>query len=190
MAMIPNQFNANDVLDVGTFDATFSELRSSLLVVGDGSSPHWDASWRNSLVDNLERLTVQLWSVGIEDIFIDGSFVENKDRPNDIDGYFDTGISQLTKESMTVFENQVSQLNNIDPFKIWTWDPNSRIFDPRSGKAQLPMWMRYRVELYPHIEGMFSGIKDQYGNNLQFPSAFRQSRRNFIPKGIVRIVRS
>jgi hypothetical protein len=49
--------------------------------------------------------------------------------------------------------------------------------------------MRYKVELYPHIEGMFSGIRDQYGNNLQFPSAFRQSRRNFIPKGIVKIVR-
>lgn len=189
MAKIPKQFNANDVLDVGTFDATFSELRSSLLVVGDGSSAHWDSKWRNSLVDNLEILAGQLWSVGIEDIFIDGSFVENKDRPNDIDGYFDTGISQVTQQTMQAFENQVSQLNNIDPYKIWTWDPKARIDDPRSGKAQLPMWMRYKVELYPHIEGMFSGIRDQYGNNLQFPSAFRQSRRNFIPKGIVKIVR-
>lgn len=189
MAKIPKQFNTNDVLDVGTFDATFDELRSSLLVVGNGSSVHWDSKWRGSLVDNLEILVRQLWSVGIEDVFIDGSFVENKDRPNDIDGYFDTGISQITKPAMDAFENQVSQLNNIDPFKIWTWDPNARIFDPKSAKAQLPMWMRYKVELYPHIEGMFSGITDQYGNNLQFPSAFRQSRRNFIPKGIVKIVR-
>jgi hypothetical protein len=68
------------------------------------------------------------------------------------------------------------------------WDPNSRVFDVKSAKAQLPMWMRYRIELYPHIEGMFSGIKDQQGNNLMFPSAFRQSRRNFIPKGIVKII--
>jgi hypothetical protein len=60
MAKIPKQFNANDVLDVGTFDATFSELRVSLLVVGDGSSAHWDSKWRNSLVDNLEILAGQL----------------------------------------------------------------------------------------------------------------------------------
>lgn len=189
MATIPKQFNKNDVLDVGTFKVTFTELRSSLLVTGDGSSPHWDMKWRSTLVDNLERLADQLWKVGIEEIFIDGSFVENKDRPNDIDGYFDTGISQVNRQTMAGFEKQVSQLNSIDPFKIWTWDANSRIFDPKTGKAQLPMWMRYRVELYPHIEGMFSGIRDQYGNNLQFPSAFRQSRRNFIPKGIVKVVK-
>ena len=188
MASIPTQFNADDVLDSGTYDATFSQLRSSLLVVGNGSSPNWDSVWRNALVDNLEILTKQLCSVGITEIFIDGSFVENKDRPNDIDGYFDTGIASVNLTTMKNFENQVSQLNNIDPHKIWTWDPQARIFDPRSAKSQLPMWMRYRVELYPHIEGMFSGIRDGSGNNLMFPSAFRQSRRNFIPKGIVKII--
>ena len=30
----------------------------------------------------------QLWTVHISEIFIDGSFVEDKDHPNDIDGYF------------------------------------------------------------------------------------------------------
>jgi hypothetical protein len=92
--------------------------------------------------------------------------VENKDRPNDIDGYFDTGIASVSLITMKNFENQVSELNNLDPHKVWSWDPYDRIFDPRSRKSQLPMWMRYRVELYPHIEGMFSGIKDGSGNNL------------------------
>ena len=55
-------------------------------------------------------------------------------------------------------------------------------------KMQLPMWFVYRVELYPHF-GQPSGIRDQYGNELLFPSAFRLSRRAFAPKGIVRIVR-
>ena len=39
------------------------------------------------------------------------------------------------------------------------------------------MWHRCRVELYPHV-GQLSGIRDKYGNELEFPSAFRLSRRN------------
>jgi hypothetical protein len=50
------------------------------------------------------------------------------------------------------------------------------------------MWHRYRVELYPHYPGLLSGIRDQFGNNLPFPSAFRLSRREYKPKGIVKIV--
>ena len=46
------------------------------------------------------------------------------------------------------------------------------------------MWHQYRVELYPHITGMPSGITDQYGYELEFPSAFRQSR-GYQPKGII-----
>jgi hypothetical protein len=34
-----------------------------------------------------------------------------------------------------------------------------------------------------------SGIRDQFGHDLTFPSAFRLSRREYRPKGIVRIVR-
>ena len=61
-----------------------SELRESFLVRGPGGQyPQWDAEWRRSLVDNLEILVGQLWQVGIDDIFIDGSFVEDKDHPND-----------------------------------------------------------------------------------------------------------
>ena len=40
----------------------------------------------------------------------------------------------------------------------------------------------------PHV-GLLSGIKDKYGNDLEFPSAFRQVRRNGSIKGIVRIER-
>jgi hypothetical protein len=188
MVSIPKNFNSDEVLPPGTYKATFNDLRESLLVIGDGSSPNWDSEWRGKLVDNLEVLTKQLWTVGFEEVFIDGSFVENKDRPNDIDGYFDTKIKEVTAQNMKKYEDQISQLNNLDPYKIWNWEPESRIPDARSGKAQLPMWMRYKVELYPHIEGIFSGIRDAQGNNLIFPSAFRQSRRNFIPKGIVQII--
>lgn len=55
-------------------------------------------------------------------------------------------------------------------------------------KRQLPMWHRYRVELYPHY-GQGSGIRDPLGYELKFPSAFRLSRRGGRPRGIVKIVR-
>jgi hypothetical protein len=51
------------------------------------------------------------------------------------------------------------------------------------------MWHQYQVELYPHFPGLLSGIHDQCGNELPFPSAFRLSRRDYLPKGIVQIVK-
>jgi hypothetical protein len=53
------------------------------------------------------------------------------------------------------------------------------------------MWHRYRVELYPHVPGLGigCGIVDQHGNEFEFPSAFRQSRRDGTPRGIVKIRR-
>jgi hypothetical protein len=56
-------------------------------------------------------------------------------------------------------------------------------------KAQLPMWHTYRVELYPHF-GQLSGITDKYGNELEFPSAFRISRRDGRARGILKIRRT
>ena len=50
------------------------------------------------------------------------------------------------------------------------------------------MWHVYRVELYPHV-GQSSGIRDRHGNELEFPSAFRLSRRDGQPRGIVKIIK-
>jgi len=176
-------FTVDGLLPTGDYVLTLAELRASYLVTGHGvGSQMWDVAWRAHLVDNLAILAGQLWQVGIAQIFVDGSFVEDKDYPHDIDGYFECDLHYLTSGDLE------RDLNNLDPHKVWTWDPASRQPDPNSGKAQLPMWYRYRVELYPHY-GQFCGIKDQYGHDLEFPSAFRQSRHGFLPKGIVRLVR-
>jgi hypothetical protein len=118
-------------------------------------------------------------------VFADGAFVEDvedKDHPNDIDGYFVCELVQLSSGELT------RRLNLLDP-KVWTWDPASR--KPYRGypKKQLPMWHRYRVELYPHVRGLGlgSGIRDKRGHELEFPSAFRQSRRDGKPRGIVKM---
>ncbi len=127
-------------------------------------------------------LVDQLWSVGVTEVFVDGSFVEDKDHPNDIDGYFVCSLRDLASGDLT------RRLNLIDPKKVWTWDPTQRRPYPGSQKRQLPMWLVYRVELYPHF-GQLCGIADKWGNELEFPSAFRQSRRDGRPKGIIKIIR-
>jgi hypothetical protein len=50
------------------------------------------------------------------------------------------------------------------------------------------MWHAYRVEMYPHY-GQISGIRDDHGNEMEFPSAFRRSRRDGQPKGIIKLTR-
>lgn len=153
-----------------------------MLVTGPQPAiPGWDAAWRRQLVDNLANLVGQLREVGITNIFINGSFAEDKCHPKDIDGYFECDVLALASGEIQ------RRLNLLDPHKVWTWDPGTRRPHPDSDKLELPMWHVYRVELYPHYN-QFSGIVDTAGNALTFPSAFRKSRRENRQKGIVRIV--
>ena len=141
------RFVGDGVLPPGDFELSISELKLSMLVGGPEirtENLHWDKSWRMKLVENLEIMVRQLNQVGISEIFVDGSFVEDKDHPNDIDGYFVCDRRHLI-----------------------------------SGDLER--------ELYPHFGQSGSGITDQFGNELDFPSAFRISRRNDSPKGIIRI---
>ncbi len=178
--MLPN-FNDQGMLPPGDYPLTLEELSQSILVKGPSSaSLTWDSAWRAKLVENLATLVAQLRQVGITEIFVNGSFVEDKDHPNDIDGYFECDLMRLATGDLQ------RELNLLDPHKVWTWDPASR--KPYRGypKKQLPMWHVYRVELYPHV-GQLSGIRDKYGHELEFPAAFRQSRRDGQPKGIVKV---
>lgn len=184
---IPAQFNNDGLLDAGTYKATFAEMRKSILVNGDGSSQTWDRDWRLELTVRAEVLVKQLWQVGVSDIFLDGSFVEDKDHPNDIDGYFDPHLSMFNLEDMNKFQQMVSALNSLDPHKIWNWDPNSRRAYRGYAKKQLPMWIFYRIEFFPHLS-QGTGIVDKFGNDQKFPAAFRQSRNGFKPKGIIKVI--
>jgi len=179
--MLPKSFNEYGLLPPKDYLLSIEELSRSLLVKGPAKkSPTWDSDWRLKLVDNLKILVNQLWKVGIDNIFINGSFVEDKDHPNDIDGYFECDLLDLA------FGRLQRELNLLDPHKIWTWDPDSRKLDPDSCKKQLPMWHVYRIELYPHYD-QESGLKDKHGYQLMFPSAFRHSRSEYRQKGIIKI---
>jgi hypothetical protein len=116
-------FEPNGLLPPGDYEASFEELRKSVLTVGSvGMVRHQsrDSGWRERLADNFEILVNQIWTVGIRDIYADGSSVEDKDHPNDIDGYFVCGLRELATGDLA------QQLNLLDPHKVWTWDPLSR----------------------------------------------------------------
>lgn len=186
MGTVLPPFTPEGLLPVGDYALTLEELRASHLVAGlkgsgEGAST-WDADWRGSLVDRLQTLVAQLWQVGITEIYIDGSFTEDKDHPNDIDGYFVCDAARFASGQLE------SELNAIDPAKCWTWDHQLRRPYRGSPKKQLPMWHAYRVELYPHFAGLTAGM-DTHGNSLEFPAWFRE-RRDGVAKGIVTIVRS
>jgi len=175
-------FTNEGLLPPGEVVLTLQELEQSILADGPDDRrayPGWDVAWRRKLVQNLGILVGQLHQVGITEIFVNGSFVEDKEHPNDIDGYFECELMQLASGELQ------RELNLLEPHKIWTWDPATR--RPYHGypKLQLPMWHQYRVELYPHV-GQLSGIRDQHGNELTFPSAFRLSHDGK-PKGIIKI---
>lgn len=107
-------FNENGLLPPDDYELTLNGLRDSILVKGPDNGNPWDVKWRLLLVDNLELLVQQLWDVGIEQIFIDGSFVEYKAHPNDIDGYFECDLMELASGELA------RKLNALDPYKIWT----------------------------------------------------------------------
>lgn len=175
-------FNELGLLPPGDYFMTLEELSKTYLVAGGSEFPDCDKEWRKVLHESLSILVRQLWAVGIDEIFIDGSFVEDKMHPNDIDGYFVCDLMRFASGDLE------RELNLLDPHKVWTWEPESRRAFGGYPKKQLPMWLVYRVEFYPHF-GQKTGIKDKYGHNLEFPSAFRQSRRDGNPKGIIRIIK-
>ena len=184
MADLP-PFNEHGLLPPGDYSLTLEELADSHLVTGNPSTS-WDESWRLQLVKNLAVLADELWTAGVTNIFVDGSFTEDKDHPNDIDGYFECDLDEFASGRLQ------RDLNLLNQFKVWTWDPATRRQYRGYPKKQLPMWLRYRVELYPHIINapwqQPTGIKDQFGHDLEFPSAFRQSRAG-IERGIIKIER-
>ncbi|MGH2460525.1 MAG: DUF6932 family protein, partial [Chloroflexota bacterium] len=93
----PSSFNAQGVLAPGTYQLTLTALRESWLVTGKGLRiREWDSAWRAQLVDNLGVLVNELRSVGLERVFVGGSFVEQRPHPGDVDGYFECPLFYYT----------------------------------------------------------------------------------------------
>lgn len=161
---------------------TLASLRESVLVKGSPAlvALGWNEQWRAGLLDQLETLCGHLWSVGITEIFVDGSFVTDKIHPGDIDGYFICEFDRFR-------QGQFAELLSLDS----AWDINKRLPD-KTGKLKPLMWHRYRVELFQHFLPPFSDYSvamiNELGQPVSFPEFFRCGRDGK-PRGIVRIIR-
>jgi hypothetical protein len=179
---IPPQFNERGYLPPGDYEVTLTELRGSLLVQGSGQ-PNWDSEWRAFLVDNLAIIVRQLWQAGLTEIFVNGSFVEERDHPNDIDIYFECDLFDFASGAIE------ERLNAIDPMRSWTWDDEKRKYDEKTGKAQLPMWHHYHVEAWPDFGQGSTVIHPITKQELTHPELFRITRIGANPKGILKIIK-
>jgi hypothetical protein len=180
---LPTSFTEGILPDY-IYEISEKDIRSSILINGDKSSDlTWDKEHRKKLFDGFMVLANELKSCGFDHIFLDGSFVEEKGHPNDIDAYFDLGL-RLGIEGSVKVHQRLTQLKQQSKMQIWDW--TNRVLLPGFKKPQLKMWVLHKVEIFPHY-GLPSGIKDDNGNDLQFPAAFRQSRSSTMSKGIVKL---
>jgi hypothetical protein len=177
--MLP-AFDDDGLLPMGDHHLTIEQLRRSPLVVGPGAShPDWNVPQRRRLVDNLEVVVGQLWRVGVTSICIGGSFVEDRNYPYDIDGYFYCDFDQFRSGELQ------ERLNRLDPPGAWDWDPRSRRPDSR-GKLQYPLWHRYHIDLYPN-HGQGTGVFDESFNEMNFYALMRWSPRVGRARGAIQL---
>ena len=178
----PLAFDARGMLPPGDYPMTLDGLRRSILVDGPPGREAWNRDWRAWLVDHLETLVGQLWGVGVEDIFIGGSFVADKDHPDDLDGYFACERAFYKTRALH------RALNDLGPFREWTWRNEDRR-PARDGRPKLPLYHHCRVELFPHYGQSRTGFFDHAGNDVDLPALFRRVRGTHKPRGVVKIVR-
>ena len=76
--MIP-QFTDEGLLPPGIHETDLAELREKM---------GWSRK-RQGLLEGLEEALELMTSCGVVRVYLDGSFVTDKDRPNDIDGCYD-----------------------------------------------------------------------------------------------------
>jgi len=177
------QFTPDGVLPPGTYDLTIAQLRRSMLVGGpEGTSEDWNRKLRRTLVDNLSRVVSVLRLAHIRPLYVDGSFVEDKNEPRDIDAYFECDRRAWAVGTIQTTLAQIGQPLGV-PI---SWDKRLLETDPDTGVPHLPLWHALRVDLHAHW-GQLAGIRDPHGYELTFPSLFR-TRRDGTEKGILRIV--
>ncbi len=171
------RFNKNGLLSAEDHRITLQELEE-LQKIGPDNGQAWDSSWRMQLFNELRRRCLELYSIGINDIFIDGSYATDKVRPNDVDGYF------IVPRAFWLNEGEKA-LQSIDP-DFWRFE----VVNEGDGKAAYPMAFSHHIELFPmYLEHTmeFAPCPELIDPKIKF---FRTDRYSHQPKGIFRIVKS
>jgi len=173
-SLLPD-FTAEGLLPPGDYPLTLQQLSQSMLVVGPRPVPQgWDVRGRRDLVNNLAVLVGQLHQVGITDIYIAGSFVQNKPDPDDIDGYYvvDPLLYATTQQPQLL---QINPLIPLVPVQA-TWE-----YIASKGKARPLLCRDYRIEFFSELSIVIPGSPGSW-------SYFLRHTRDDKPKGIVRII--
>lgn len=184
-------FNLDGVLPAGDdFKLTFDGIRQSHLITGACSSnvSDWDREGRLHLLENFEMLVNCLWKVGVEEVFLGGSFVEDKPKPQDIDGCFlCPNADELRKGQFSKYLDDVST-ELMREQRVWYW--GDRIENTITGRRELRMKHYYHVELIPYSPDMKNAITiPATGERLPIPVAFRKRHGDLLSKGIVQVIR-
>jgi hypothetical protein len=79
MSVIPD-FDSNGNLPPGVYDVSLEEIEHCFA---------WNDR-RKKLFEGLRAAIINLTQANVKRVWIDGSFVTNKDDPNDIDGYWES----------------------------------------------------------------------------------------------------
>ncbi len=174
-------FDTRGMLPPGDYPMTLAGIRRSILIAGPPGRESWNRTWREWLLDHFETLVMQLWGVGIEEIYLAGSFVSDRDHPGDLDGYFICDRAAYKTRALH------RALNDLGPFRNWTWRAENRR-PTRDGQPKLPLWHDCRVELFPYYGQSRTGFFDEQGGDVDLPVLFRRVSGTHEPRGIVRIV--
>lgn len=125
--MIPD-FTAQGMSPPGIHTANLEEVRNKL---------GWGRK-RRDLLDRLDAALRLMKHCGIVYVYLDGSFVTEKDRPGDIDGCYDV-------------PSGVASLNLM--FPIWSWTPSNRQMSKMMFGAELaPSRSHATASGEPYIE--------------------------------------
>lgn len=146
------------------------------MIIGPEEEPHWDIIWRKQLLAIFEYYCTQLWTVGITEIYIDGSFVSDKLHPKDLDAYF-----VCKKEHWEKYAEP--RLRELDS-KFWNFESINK----GTGIVKYPMWFDYSIEMYPvYEEFLEENVIDQDLKDPK-PNWFRKIKYSDIDKGIIKII--
>lgn len=179
MAGTSGLWTPDGTLPPGDHPMTPSQLRSSAFVTGgETPSPGWDRQHRQLLVANLGYLASHLRTVGIDDLYIGGSFCTTKGRPGDIDGYFVTDFP--------VWRAQLQRLKGCD--SSWTYDLADR--KPNTeGKLKWPQWFKFKVELFTVFRPPFDALSFMGSTKPPVPiDEFLRRDTSLNPIGMIRIL--